>query len=153
MSDTGLTTSQISAAGAYAQAERMAVTIPVRAIDPTRQRFQVEDQTAPQEAPSKAQPEADAADGDGSAATGQQQAATGERRGFGLIGAFTSFLARMFGQTDAAQGGAAAASAKSAAQAYSRTASTAGVIDNGPAEVLSPAFPRLASGRTIDLTV
>lgn len=152
MSDSGLTSSQISAAGAYAQADRLVASIPVRAIDPTRQRFQVEDQTSAQDAPAKTQSGADAADGDGSSSSSSSpsQPSTG-RTGFGLIGAFTSFLARMFGQGDTNQVDAAA-SAQSGAEAYQRAAGGV-VAENSAAEILPPSFPRLASGRAVDLVV
>lgn len=153
MSDSGLTSSQISAAGAYAQADRLVVSIPVRAIDPTRQRFQVEDQASAQDAPAKAQSGADAADGDGSSSSStssQSRPSTG-RTGFGLIGAVTSFLARMFGQGDAGQV-AATTSAQNGAQAYAQAAGALTTEDGG-AEILPPSFPRLASGRAIDLVI
>lgn len=150
-----MTTSQINAAGAYAQADRLAVTIPVRAIDPTRQRFQVEDQATAQQAPDKARANGDTVDGEVPSSTqgksgGQGKSASGGG-GFGLLGAVTSFLARMFGQADASQA-TAAASVSSGVQAYARAAG-AGLTDSNGAEVLSPSFPRLSSGRAVDLTV
>lgn len=152
MSDSGLTSSQISAAGAYAQADRLVASIPVRAIDPTRQRFQVEDQASAQDAPAKTQAGTDAADGDGSSSStsSQSRPSTG-RAGFGLVGAFTSFLARMFGQGDASQA-AATTSAQSGAQAYAQAAGAA-TAEEGGAEILPPTFPRLASGRAVDLVI
>lgn len=151
-----MTTSQINAAGAYAQADRLAVTIPVRAIDPTRQRFQVEDQATAQEAPDKARANGDAAaDGEVPSSTQGKSDSQGKPAsgggGFGLLGAVTSFLARMFGQSDASQA-TATASVSSGVQAYARAAG-AGLTDSNGAEVLSPSFPRLSSGRAVDLTV
>lgn len=150
-----MTTSQISAAGAYAQADRLAVTIPVRAIDPTRQRFQVEDQATAQEAPDKAGANAEATDREVSSSTegktGTQGKSASGGGGFGLLGAVTSFLARMFGQSDASQT-TAATSVSSGVQAYTRAAG-ATLTDNNGTEVLSPSFPRLSSGRAVDLTV
>lgn len=158
MSDSALTTSQISAAGAYARAERLVVSIPVRAIDPTRQRFGVDDQVAADRAPTGPRPEGGAADGDGaSSSSSGGNAATGwGRAGFGLLGAVTSFLARMFAQSDAGGETAApapAVQAQAGVQAYVRAA---GVVDGGNyrgVEVLSPSFPRLSSGRALDLSV
>lgn len=153
MSQSGLTSSQISAAGAYAQADRLLASMPVRAIDPTRQRFLVDDQTSASQAPGGNQNAAEAADGDGSSSS-QSQARTGfsfGQNGFGLVGAFTSFLARMFGQSEVAQT-ASASSVKSGIQAYNRAAGTT-VAQDGAAEVLPPSFPRLSSGRAVDLVV
>lgn len=145
-----MTPSQISAAGAYAQAERLAVSIPVRAIDPARQRFQVRDQVAAGEAPVQSRIESDA-DGESPAQSAGRQGG-GARGGFGLLGAFTSFLARMFAQPES--GSASTVAVATGAQAYARTANaTAMTGDFGAAEVLSPSFPRLSSGRAVDLTV
>lgn len=149
-----MTSGRISAAGAYAQAERLVATIPVRAIDPTRQRFQVRDQVDADHAPVQSRPQADAADADGASSNrAEDQAAAGGqgRGGFGLLGAFTSFLARMFAQPEAGQG--AAVSARDGIQAYARAAGTAIAGDFGATEILSPSFPRLSSGRAVDLTV
>lgn len=144
--------SQISAAGAYARAERLAVTIPVRAIDPTRQRFQVGEQVA--EDPSvQSRAAADGTDADGAASERAEggQSDGRSRGGFGLIGAFTSFLARMFAQSDTEP--AALTSAKAGVQAYARVAKATSSGDFGAPEVLSPSFPRLSSGRAVDLVI
>lgn len=147
-----MTSSQISAAGAYAQADRLVVSIPVRAIDPTRKRFEVEDQTAAEQAPVRERSEAESSD-EQSASGGSQGRLTGgwSRAGFGLLGAFTSFLTRVFAQGETA---AASTSAQAGIQAYTRAAGNAAANQAaGRAEVLSPSFPRLSSGRAIDLTV
>ncbi|HTH16222.1 MAG TPA: hypothetical protein VL974_06185 [Magnetospirillum sp.] len=147
MSNSGSTISNVSAAGAYARADMLVSTLPVRAIDPTRQRFQVGDQVAPDEAP--VQPQADATESDGSSSQGK---ATGwGKAGFGLLGAFTSFLARVFAQSDT-EAVSAAGSVRSGLEAYARAARTASP-DIGNAEIIPPDFPRLSSGRALDLTV
>lgn len=189
MSDAGLSTSQVSAAGAYARAETLAAAIPVRPIDPTRQRFQVQDQVAGDKesarsgSQSQSQFQAEtSADNSNAAGTATSQQ-SGFGRGFGLLGALTAFLTRIFssqtdsGGTDAtdqknagtqaatqaeaatsSQAGAsktvAASVITSGISAYSRTASM--VAPNNGAEgmdVLSPSLPRLASGRAIDLII
>lgn len=154
MSDVGLTSTQISAAGAYARSERLvAESIPVRAIDPTRQRFQVGDQNAADQTAADSRTEAETTDADGQSASsyaGGGKASTGW--GSGLLGAFTSFLTRMFAQPESGVP-ASASTAQAGAQAYARTASSVPLGNyNGP-EVLSPNFPRLSSGRALDLTV
>lgn len=154
MSDVGLTSTQISAAGAYARSERLvAESIPVRAIDPTRQRFQVGDQKVADQTAADARAEADSTDADGqsgSAYAGGGKASTGW--GSGLLGAFTSFLTRMFAQPENSVS-ASASTAQAGAQAYARAAASVPLGNyNGP-EVLSPNFPRLSSGRALDLTV
>lgn len=149
-----MTSSQVSAAGAYAQADRLVVSIPVRAIDPTRKRFEVEDQAAAGQAPVKPRPDEEQADGQ-SASDGAQGSASGGwgRSGFGLLGAFTSFLTRMFAQAAEAATPAAATSAQAGIAAYARAAGGAEPLQGRAVEVLPPSFPRLASGRAIDLTV
>lgn len=154
MSDVGLTSTQISAAGAYARSERLvAESIPVRAIDPTRQRFQVADQKVADQTAADSRAEAESTDADGQSATsyaGGGKASTGW--GGGLLGAFTSFLARMFAQPESSVP-ASASTAQAGAQAYARAAANVPFGNyNGP-EVLSPNFPRLSSGRALDLTV
>lgn len=152
MSDVGLTSNQISAAGAYAQADRLVASIPVRAIDPTRQRFQVEDQSSSENASTGAQDATDGGDGSfSSSSQSQGQAATTGRFGYGLVGAVTSFLARIFGQGETTQT-SAAASMQSGTQAYARAAGAVPLQDGGT-EILSPSFPRLSSGRAVDLVV
>ncbi|MCR6633118.1 MAG: hypothetical protein NVV74_25465 [Magnetospirillum sp.] len=159
MSESGISSSQISAAGAYARADTLVATLPVRAIDPTRPRFQMGDEVAGDEKAAKARPQgeaADATDADGTAGSfdrTQERPATGwGRTGFGLLGAFTSFLARVFSQSDAGQV-TAGASLRSGLQAYARAAGTSAADETGGAEILPPSFPRLASGRRVDLTV
>lgn len=156
MSESGLTTSQISAAGAYVRSERLvAESIPVRAIDPTRQRFQVDDQKAADQTAADSRAEADAAEADGQSPSSSRggKASTGWG-GSGLLGAFTSFLARMFAQPETTvESSPGASSAQAGAQAYARAAGAMPYGNyNGP-EVLSPSLPRLSSGRALDLTV
>lgn len=150
-----MTSSQINAAGAYAQADRLVVSIPVRAIDPTRQRFEVEDQDAAGQAPAKTRRESEEADGQSASGGGEAPLTGGWRRGgFGLLGAFTSFLTRVFAQATESAAAGASTSAQAGIQAYSRAASSsAGPQQNGAVEILSPAYQRLSSGRAIDLTV
>lgn len=147
-----MTLSQTQAAAATARAERLVVSIPVRAIDPARQRFQVDERPAADTVPAGRRAEADSVDADGSPPQGRAAGGWG-RGGFGLVGAFTSFLTRMFSQ---AEGDGAVASAattlRAGTQAYARAAGT--VAANYPGvEVLSPSLPRLSSGRAIDLSV
>ncbi len=149
-----MSTSQISAAGAYAQADRLVVTIPVRPIDPTRQRFQVaERDAAEQTAARKAR--ADDTDADESRSGAGQGPVTGGwgRGGFGLVGAFTSFLARMFAQPEAEQADSASSAQADGVRAYAQTAGAVMTGDSMAGEILSPSFPRLSSGRAVDLTV
>lgn len=148
-----ISASQLSATGAYARAETLVATLPVRAIDPTRQRFQVGDQVAGEDASAQAQSQAEAADSDGaSSGSARQQAATGwGSGGYGLLGAFTSFLTRMFSQGQGEQV-AGAPAMQSGIRAYNRFAAGA-ESGGGGAEVLPPGFPRLSSGRAVDLSV
>ena len=154
MSESGLTISQISAAGAYARSERLAAeSIPVRAIDPTRRRFQVDDQTAAKQTAAQTRPEPESADADGQSASAFGGGKSGGGwGGGGLLGAVTSFLARMFAQPEP-DAAAASSSAQAGALAYARTAANVPFGNYNDAEVLSPNFPRLSSGRALDLTV
>ncbi len=154
MSESGLTISQISAAGAYARSERLAAeSIPVRAIDPTRRRFQVDDQTAAKQTAAQTRPEPESADADGQSASAFGGGKSGGGwGGGGLLGAVTSFLARMFAQPETGSA-AASSSAQAGALAYARTAANVPFGNYNDAEVLSPNFPRLSSGRALDLTV
>ena len=68
------------------------------------------------------------------------------------MGAVTSFLARMFAQPEP-DAAAASSSAQAGALAYARTAASVPFGNYNDAEVLSPNFPRLSSGRALDLTV
>lgn len=147
-----ISASQLSATGAYARAETLVATLPVRAIDPTRQRFQVDDQVAGDDASAQAQSQAEATDSDGaSSGSARQQAATGwGNGGYGLLGAFTSFLTRMFSQSQGEQV-AGATAMQSGIRAYNRFG--AGAESGDGAEVLPPGFPRLSSGRAVDLSV
>lgn len=154
MGGIGLTSSQISAAGAYARSERLvAESIPVRAIDPTRQRFQVDERDAADQAVADSRAEADSTGADGRSPS---SAAEGGKAGTGwggnLLGAFTSFLTRMFAQPEA-EASPLASTAQAGALAYARTAASIPADLHGGPELLSPNFPRLSSGRALDLTV
>ncbi|MBX9634234.1 MAG: hypothetical protein K2X44_04560 [Magnetospirillum sp.] len=148
-----MTTSQVSGAGAYARADSLGYAIPVRAIDPARQRFQVRDEVEAQQARDQsAATAAQSEDQSPVSATGDETS-RGSRGGFGLLGAFTSFLARMFAQPEGeAMAAAPVASMKDGIQAYARSAGPLPANENG-IEVMSPSFSRLASGRAVDLTV
>lgn len=163
MSNIGSVTNQSSAAGAYARAEQLVVAVPVRAIDPTRRRFQLDDESVAKKSVDQSR-----ADGDEqSGASFQQDAAVSPARsGFGLLGGLTSFFARFFGQSATAKSGAeagagqsdanqpvAAASMRAGIQAYARTATASALNQAGAFEVFSPSFPRLSSGRALDLTI
>lgn len=146
--------SQTQAAAATARAERLAVSIPVRAIDPARQRFQVDERPAAETAPADSRAEAESSDADGSPQAQGRAAGGWGRGGFGLVGAFTSFLARVFsqGEGDDAPAASSPTALQAGVQAYARAAGT--VAANYPGvEVLSPSLPRLSSGRALDLSV
>lgn len=156
MADSGLITSQIGAAGAYAQADRLAVTIPVRPIDPVRQRFEVEDRDAAKQAPVDSQGDAEAVASRSEAGQpDQSNVSTGSGwAGSGLLGAFTSFLARLFADSGSADTATSTEKmARAGAQAYAQTASSVEIGNYRDADVMSPAFPRLSSGRAVDLSV
>jgi hypothetical protein len=156
VSQSAMSISQLNVSGANARPDGLAATIPVRPIDPTRQRFQVEDQVSADDASAQAKNQADAADGDAASqgGAGRRAAAGWGGNGSGLLGAFTSFLARMFSQAqDAAETSATSpASMRAGIQAYGRVATPESGFQPG-AEVLAPGFPRLSSGRAVDLSV
>lgn len=145
MGDFGMTISQISGAGAYGSAGRLGYAVPVRPVDPVRQRPQVKDDVAAQQANDQS---AAANQANGQSAAGDN-AARGARANFSLLGALTSFLASMFAQP--AGEAAAATSMQAGIQAYARSAGP--VPSDQGVEVISPSFPRLSSGRAVDLTV
>lgn len=123
--------------------------IPVRTIDPARQRFQLKPEAEQAKTQSEvAQSAADQAD---EQALFSSTGNTPSRSGFGLLGAFTSFLARMFAQPEA-EAAAPSASVQAGIQAYTRSAGPVPVNEDG-VEVMPPSFPRLSSGRAVDLTV
>lgn len=157
MADSGLITSQIGAAGAYAQADRLAVTIPVRPIDPVRQRFEVEDRDAAKQAAVDSQSDAEAvvSQSEKAGQSDQSNVSTGSGwAGSGLLGAFTSFLARLFADSGSADAATSTeGTARAGAQAYARTASSVEVGNYRDVDVMSPVFPRLSSGRAVDLSV
>lgn len=155
MAQSGMTSlTSIRAAGPYTQAERMVVPTPVRPVDAVRKRFIVEDQSAAEQAPVKPRPEADLAEAEDAGDFWRTSPKRDkERQGFGLLGAFTAYLTRVFAQPAPPGSAEAAASAKAAAQAYKRAANSITLPDVNTAEVLSSFFPRLASGHAVDLTV
>lgn len=144
-----MSATQVSAAGAYARADSLVVTIPVRPTDPTRPRFQVRDQVAADQTGGQVADELPP-DDQSSGSGGQGAAARGARGGVGLLGAVTSFLARMFAQSDT---DAPSAPMRTGAQAYARASSAAAVAAFDTVDIVSPSFPRLSSGRALDLTV
>lgn len=152
-----MNSSQIRAAGAYAQAERLAVSIPVRAIDPSRKRFEVEERPSSEQAPVRARAKSDSSAGQTAASTREGAGIGWRRDGLGLVGAFTAFLTRVFSQSESDdESGAvtATASARAGTQAYSRAVAGTVVNDfDDTSEILTAFFPRLASGRAVDLTV
>lgn len=129
------------AAGAYARAEALVPPGPVRPADAVRPRFAVSD--GDKAAKAGAAATADTADNPAS-----EPLAAGTPRS-GLLGALTNFLARVFAQ----EGGADAATAPAASglRAYARAAATP--AEPAGVEIASPGFPRLSSGRALDLTV
>lgn len=149
-----MTSSQINAAGAYAQADRLVVSIPVRAIDPARKRFEIEERAAAGQAPAKPRDESGEADGEAASGGARGQLTGGwGKAGFGLLGAFTSFLTRVFAQTAESAATAISPSIQAGIQAYSRAVGNAAPEPSGGVEVLPPGYQRLSSGRAIDLTV
>lgn len=135
----------VRATGAYARAEGLVPPGPVRPIDAVRPRFTVQDGDKPAKV-ADAPESAEAAENgpDGAAAV----AARGGR-GPGLLGALTNFLSRMFAQETESGADVVAASGL---RAYARAAAKAAVESPG-IEVASPGFPRLSSGRAVDLTI
>lgn len=147
-----MTASQVGGAGAYARAAMLGPAIPVRGIDPARQRFQLKpeaeqakNQSAVTQTPADQTEDQEVFANPGDASSG------GSRSGFGLLGAFTSFLTRMFAQPEV-ELAAPSASAQAGIQAYARSAGPMPANENG-VEVMPPSFPRLSSGRAVDLTV
>jgi hypothetical protein len=154
------------ARGAYARADALVPSGPVRAIDPTRPRFPAVDGKA-------AKPEDDGnavktQDGGNTARVGEAAARFTQSdngaaapptddgsqqgaRGPGLLGALTNFLARVFGQSGDGDN-AAPSSVLSGLRTYARNAAVMTTEPTG-VEVSSPGFPRLSSGRALDLTV
>ncbi|MBC7951435.1 MAG: hypothetical protein H7Z12_06370 [Rhodospirillaceae bacterium] len=152
MSDLGMTTSQVGGAGAYARAAMLGPVIPVRIIDPTRQRFQVKPEAEQANGqPTAAQSAADQSDEQAALSSTGEDSSRGSRGGFGLLGAFTSFLVRMFAQPET-EAAAPTATVQAGIQAYARSAGPMPANENG-VEVMSPSFPRLSSGRAVDLTI
>lgn len=144
----------LRAAGPFAQAERNVVPMPVRAVDPVRKRFTIEDQSASEQTPIQFRSEAENADGEESGSFWRSGSKRNkEWQGFGLLGAFTGYLTRVFAQSAPPGSAEAAASAKAATQAYKRAAGSIVMPDVNTAEVFSSFFPRLASGHAVDLTV
>lgn len=138
------------ARGAYARAEALVPPGPVRAIDPVRPRFSEVDGGKAAETAEAASPSVEA---ETRAEASERTAADGAQtaRGPGLLGALTNFLARVFGQSGEADSVAPSA-VLSGLRAYAPgAAAMAG--DPAGVEISSPGFPRLSSGRALDLTV
>lgn len=142
--------SRTDGAGAQARAESLARLGMVRPADPVRQRFPLEDEskTRARQTQDGQSPLAD--DGAGERSKGF----TGGL-GSGLLGAFTSFLARFMGQAET--GGQStvpsAITQGTGIDAYARANDLVGNDqDQGP-DLLTPGLPRLSSGRALDLSV
>jgi hypothetical protein len=147
-----MTAGQVGGADAYARAAMLAPAIPVRPIDPARQRFQVKAEA--EQAKNQQEVAQSPSDQTGEQAvfsTGDDQSGRGSRGGFGLLGALTSFLTRMFAQPEA-EAAPTATTVQAGIQAYARSAGPMPANENG-IEVMSPSFPRLSSGRAVDLSV
>jgi hypothetical protein len=124
----------------------------VRPADITKPRFEVGDQDASSRARAAARqfsPDNDDSQQEGYA---QPEAATG-RSSQGLVGALTSFVAKLLGQTSQSEG-VPPSSVLAGARAYA-SASNRGqaVASEQRTEVVSPFFPRLSSGRVLDLNI
>ncbi|WP_173980835.1 hypothetical protein [Magnetospirillum sp. UT-4] len=143
---------EVRAAGAQARAAAAVVAVPVRPIDPARPRFEVEDGgQAARKAPAK--PEAESFRDQIQPGRPFPDMPVSGRRGPGLVGAFTAFVAKLFTQ-DTASAGLEASAVLNGARAYGRAARPTAQPDTQPGmDILSPSFPRLASGRILDLTV
>lgn len=149
-----LTTSPLDPRNAALQI-RPTASAALRPADPTRERFQVGDnKVASQDAEAvedRSGPFAVDADGTGDlgAEAVRQKSARGGR---GLLGAFTNFLAKIFTQADGAADSAASVrlngiGAYGRANAQQPQSTATQTMDN----VQNPGFPRLASGRVLDL--
>ena len=133
---------------------RPTATDAVRAADPTKEHFQVGDRKA-------ANPDAGAVEQDQTQTftvdadeSGAFIAPARGRGGRGLLGAFTSFLAKMFTQGDSVADSVASTrltgiGAYGQANAQQRQATP---FSGLAAEIQAPGLPRLASGRVRDLT-
>lgn len=129
----------------------------LRASDPVKERLLVGEDGVPRRQDGMAVDDQAAAfnvDADESAGVygGQQQASSAASAGGrGLLGAFTNFLSKIFGQGD---GNGAASTRLAGMDAYGRaTAQQATTLSGLSAELQTPGLPRLASGRVLDLTV
>jgi len=123
---------------------------PPRPAGAVRPRFDVAGQGASADAAVRATPRPPDADGrpDDLSSAG----AAGRRSRGGLIGALTSFVAKVLGQ--GGDGDAATPSAMLAGmRAYARAAGQPQSPPTETMDVLSPSLPRLSSGRVLDLSV
>lgn len=149
-----LTTSPLDPRNAALQI-RPTATAALRPTDPTKERFQVgdnkvanQDTGTVEDQTGQFSVDADETSGLGAEAVRQKSA----RGGRGLLGAFTNFLAKIFTQADGATDSAASArlngiGAYGRANAQHPQSMTTQAMDN----VQNPGFPRLASGRVLDL--
>lgn len=134
---------------------RPAASDAVRAADPTKERFQVgERKVGKRDAEPAASDlvQAFAVDADETAAFAAPARGRGGR---GLLGAFTSFLAKMFTQGET-QTDSVASTRLAGIGAYGQANATApqpAALTGFAAEIQAPGLPRLASGRVLDLTI
>lgn len=135
-------------------------TVAVRASDPTKERFEVGDNKVDNQQESSAVDDeagqfavAVDEDANNAAYASAQTSGRSARGGRGLLEAFTNFLAKIFTQDDSSS--SAASTRLVGIDAYGRTnAQTATETLSGYGnDVQSPGFPRLASGRILDLSV
>ena len=134
---------------------RPAATDAVRAADPTKERFQVgERKVANSDAGTVEQDQLPSFTVDADESGVFVSPARG-RAGRGLLGAFTSFLAKMFTQGD--NGADTAASTRLTGIGAYGQANTqqrqAAPLSGFAADIQAPGLPRLASGRVLDLSV
>ncbi|CDK99057.1 protein of unknown function [Magnetospirillum gryphiswaldense MSR-1 v2] len=149
-----LTTSPLDPRNAALQI-RPTASAALRPADPTRERFQVgdnkvanQDSEAVEDRGGQFAIDADETGGLGAQAVRQKSA----RGGHGLLGAFTNFLAKIFTQADGTADSAASVrlngiGAYGRANAQQPQSAATQAMDN----VQNPGFPRLASGRVLDL--
>lgn len=130
----------------------------VRPADPTKERFQVGERNVDKRDTATVegeQPQAFAIDADNTDTALAPITQRTNRGGRGLLGAFTSFLAKMFTQGDAVAD-SAASTRLNGIGAYGRAnaqSPSANPFSGSTSDVQSPGFPRLASGRVLDLTI
>ena len=136
---------------------RPTATAALRPTDPTKERLEVGDEQAAGSNAAGVDQNAASFTLDSDETSAFSVTQTDERSargGRGLIGALTNFLAKIFTQSD--QSSDTSASTRLAgvgAYTQSNNQQSAALTGSLGAEVQSPGFPKLASGRILDLSV